>query len=162
MHTPTAQQPLRRLLDTTSQSLTITYAQVQDAVQRVFHCRPPKIVNGLWNVFQDQARAAAETQAAQQVAEQAARERTLRQLQLETAFAVDTLPAPAAPRNPLDDQLLSALNALEMEQQMARRLRKSLELKRTDSGEALLQQIQQRCTELHHRITELRALGATA
>lgn len=162
MHTPTAQQPLRRLLDTTSQSLTITYAQVQDAVQRVFHCRPPKIVNGLWNVFQDQARAAAEAQAAQQVAEQAARERTLRQLQLETAFAVDTLPAPAAPRNPLDDQLLSALNALDLEEHMAQRMRNSLALKHTDAGQALLQQLDQRCTELRHRITELRALGATA
>lgn len=157
---PTSQPtPLRRLLDTTQQSLTINYAQVRDAVERVFRCTPPKIVNGLWAVFQDQAREAAELQAAQQTAQQAARERAARQSMLETAFGPDVQ---ARSPSPLDAQLLSTLDALDTNEHMASRLRASLDMVRTTAGEQTLAQIELRITELRHRATELRALGATA
>lgn len=154
-----AHTPLRRLLDTTQQTLTINYAQVRDAVDRVFQCTPPKIVNGLWAVFQDQARQAAEQQAAQHTAEQAARERVARQAMLEAAFGTD---AQAVSPNPLDSQLLATLDALDTNDEMARRMRASLALVNTPAGHDTLAQIEARITELRHRATELRALGATA
>ena len=77
-----AQQHTRRLLDHPDATLTITYAQLADALQRTMLCQVPAIVQGVWNVLQHE----------HQQREQAQREaltaqtRALRQQQLEAAF----------------------------------------------------------------------------
>ena len=86
MHLPT--HHTRRLLDDPTHTVTITRAELEDAVQRVMQCKPTAIVQGLWNVL---AHETAQRQAAAEharIAAQVVEARARRQQQLEAAFGV--------------------------------------------------------------------------
>ncbi len=68
-------------------TLTITRAQLCDAVQRALLCQAPAITQGIWNVLQDEAQRAADEAAARRVAEGVAAARAAHQTRLEQAFA---------------------------------------------------------------------------
>ena len=77
-----SQHCTRRLLDDPTQTVTMTHAQLADAVQRVMMCKAPAIVQGIWNVL---AHEAAQREQAR-ISALTAQTRTLRQQQLEAAF----------------------------------------------------------------------------
>jgi len=77
----------RRILDDHSaQTLTITHAQLADAVRRVMLCDTPAITQGIWNVLRHETDLAAQAAEQQRTAAYQAQQRALHQKRLEDAF----------------------------------------------------------------------------